>query len=52
MNSEPVWKRVQMGDYSGEKTVDGVARKSLANEYAAGVVAGLARYYRGARVKS
>jgi N-acetylmuramoyl-L-alanine amidase len=52
MNSEPVWKRVQMGDYSGEKTIDGVPRKSLTNEYASGVAEGLARYYRGARVKS
>ena len=52
MNSEPVWKRVQMGDYSGEKTIDGVPRKSLTNEYATGVAEGLARYYRGARVKS
>ena len=52
MNCEPVWKRVQMGDYSGEKMVDGVPRKSLANEYASGVAEGLARYYRRARVKS
>lgn len=52
MNSEPVWKRVQMGDYSGEKTVDGVPRKSLINEYASGVTEGLARYYRKVRVKS
>lgn len=52
MNSEPVWRRVQMGDYSGEKAVDGVPRKSLVNEYASGVAEGLARYYRRARVKS
>jgi hypothetical protein len=52
MNSEPVWKRVQMGDYSGEKTVAGVPRKSLVNEYASGVAEGLARYYRKSRGKS
>jgi N-acetylmuramoyl-L-alanine amidase len=52
MNSETVWKRVQMGDYTGEKTIDGVPRKSLVNEYASGVTEGLARYYRKARVKS
>jgi N-acetylmuramoyl-L-alanine amidase len=52
MNSEPVWKRVQMGDYSGEKTIDGVPRKSLINEYASGVTEGLARYYRKARARS
>ena len=52
MNSEPVWKRVQMGDYTGEKIIDGVPRKSLINEYASGVTEGLARYYRRARVKS
>ena len=52
MNSEPVWKRVQMGDYSGEKLLDGVPRKSLTNEYASGVTEGLARYYRKVRVKS
>jgi hypothetical protein len=51
MNSEPVWKRVQMGDYSGEKLVDGVLCKSLTNEYASGVAEGLARYYRRMRVK-
>jgi N-acetylmuramoyl-L-alanine amidase len=51
MNSEPVWKRVQMGDYSGEKPVDGVLCKSLTNEYASGVAEGLARYYRRMRVK-
>jgi N-acetylmuramoyl-L-alanine amidase len=51
MNSEPVWKRVQMGDYAGEKTVEGVPRKSLVSEYASGVAEGLARHYRRVRVK-
>ena len=49
MNSGPVWRRVQQGDYSGEKLVDGVMRKSLANEYASGVAEGMARYYRTRR---
>jgi len=49
MNSQPVWKRVQMGDYSGQKLVDGQMRKSLAAEYADGVVEGVARYYRQSR---
>ena len=49
MNSEPVWKRVQLGDYSGVRTVNGVSCKSLVAEYADGVVAGLSRYYATAR---
>ncbi len=49
MNSQPVWKRVQMGDYSGQKLVDGQMRKSIATEYADGVVEGVARYYRQSR---
>lgn len=49
MNSQPVWKRVQMGDYSGQKLVDGIQRKSLVAEYADGVVEGVARYYRQSR---
>lgn len=49
MNSGPVWRRIQMGDYSGQKLVDGILRKSLVAEYAAGVAGGLARYYRKAR---
>jgi hypothetical protein len=49
MNCGPVWRRVQLGDYAGEKKVDGVLYKSLVTEYAAGVAGGLARYYRQAR---
>ncbi|RFC46397.1 MAG: N-acetylmuramoyl-L-alanine amidase [Verrucomicrobia bacterium] len=49
MNSSPVWRRVQMGDYSGEKVVDGVPQKSLVVEYATGVAEGLARYFRRER---
>ncbi len=49
MNSEPVWKRVQLGDYSGRRIVNGVSCKSLVAEYADGVADGLARYYSTAR---
>lgn len=49
MNSEPVWRRVQMGDYSGERIVDGQSRKSLAVEYAEAVASGLSRYYSSVR---
>lgn len=49
MNSSPVWKRVQMGDYRGLKSVDGVSVPSLISEYASGVAQGLVRYYSGRR---
>jgi hypothetical protein len=45
MNSSPVWKRVQMGDYSGVKSVDGASVPSLVSEYTWGVAEGLVRYY-------
>ena len=45
MNSSPVWKRVQMGDYRGLKSVDGESVPSLMSEYASGVAQGLVRYY-------
>ena len=45
MNSSPVWKRVQMGDYRGTKSVDGASVPSLVSEYASGVAEGLGRYY-------
>jgi len=51
MNSEPVWKRVQLGDYAGLKVVNGVSQPSLVAEYAAGVAEGMARYYREHRPK-
>jgi N-acetylmuramoyl-L-alanine amidase len=49
MNSGPVWRRIQMGDYPGEKRVDGIMLKSLPSEYALGVAEGLARYFRRER---
>jgi hypothetical protein len=40
-----VWKRVQLGDYRGLKSVEGESVASILSEYASGVVDGLARYY-------
>ena len=45
MNSEPVWERVQAGDYDGEFAIAGEPRRSLYREYADAVVAGLRAYY-------
>ena len=45
MNSEPVWMRVQAGDYEGTKMIKGKKRKSLYREYVEGVVDGLVDYY-------
>ena len=45
MNSEPVWERVQAGDYDGEFPIAGEPRRSLYREYADAVVAGLRDYY-------
>ena len=45
MNSSPVWKRVQMGDYRGVQSVEGASSPSLVSEYASGVAEGLGRYY-------
>ena len=45
MNSEIVWERVQAGDYEGEQTIGGEARRSIFREYADAVVEGLKDYY-------
>ena len=45
MNSEPVWERVQVGDYDGEIFLAGAPRRSIYREYADAVVAGLREYY-------
>ncbi|RYD62368.1 MAG: hypothetical protein EOP84_34650 [Verrucomicrobiaceae bacterium] len=45
MNSRPVWKRVQLGDYEGTRIIAGEQRKSIYREYADGVVEGVRRYY-------
>ena len=45
MNSEPVWERVQAGDYDGEFPLAGAPRRSIYREYADAVVEGLREYY-------
>ena len=45
MNSEPVWMRVQAGDYDGEITLSGEPRRSIYREYADAVAEGLRAYY-------
>ena len=45
MNSKPVFDRVQLGDYAGVKSIDGVERKSLYREYADAVAEGVAGYF-------
>ena len=45
MNSQVVFNRVQLGDYTGVKAIDGVERKSLYREYADAVAEGVAAYF-------
>lgn len=45
MNSQTVFNRVQLGDYTGLKAIDGVERKSLYREYADAVAEGVAAYF-------
>jgi N-acetylmuramoyl-L-alanine amidase len=49
MNCQPVFERIQMGDYEGERSVAGVMRKSIYREYADAVADGMAAYYGAAR---
>ena len=49
MNSRDAFARIEAGDYEGTREVNGVQRKSIFREYADGVVAGLANYYRQTR---
>jgi hypothetical protein len=48
MNSKPVFKRVQLGDYEGRRNVGGLSLPSIYREYADAVAQGLADYYGGA----
>lgn len=48
MNSNPVFNRVQLGDYEGRRNVSGVSLPSIYREYADAVAQGLADYYGGA----
>jgi hypothetical protein len=45
MNNKEVHDRVQLGDYSGRRNINGTPRESIFREYARGVVDGLEAYY-------
>jgi len=47
MNSRAVFNRVQQGDYSGRRNINGVSLPSIYREYADAVAQGLADYYGG-----
>jgi len=47
MNSRPVFKRIQLGDYLGRRNIGGVYEPSIYREYADAVAQGLADYYGG-----
>lgn len=49
MNAKTTYERIQMGDYSGVRNVEGQLRKSIFREYADSVAEGLAEYYQKAR---
>jgi hypothetical protein len=46
MNSREVFERVQLGDYEGERLINGVMRRSIFREYALAVAEGLAAHFR------
>lgn len=52
MNSRTVFERVQAGDYTGEREIDGVMRPSIFEEYTRGLVKGLVAYFRSHRATS
>jgi len=45
MNNKEVNDRVQLGDYSGRRNINGTPRESIYREYVRGVVEGLVAYY-------
>lgn len=49
LNSESVYRRIQMGDYEGLREFDGKLVSSLYAEYVEGVVQGLVDYYSPSR---
>jgi N-acetylmuramoyl-L-alanine amidase len=49
MNSETVWKRVQLGAYSGLIEIDGTPRKNIFAEYADAVAEGVRAFFTGER---
>jgi N-acetylmuramoyl-L-alanine amidase len=44
MNNRLVYQRIQLGDYDGEKTIDGKSYRSIFREYADAVMAGLSKF--------
>jgi N-acetylmuramoyl-L-alanine amidase len=50
MNNREVHDRVQLGNYKGTRTVNGVTRQSLQQEYANAVTEGLKNYYLSRRI--
>lgn len=50
MNNKEVHDRVQLGDYTGTKSINGVEKKSIYREYADAVVLALKEYYLANRV--
>jgi len=47
MNSQPVFERVEIGDYRGKRLVQGKERKSIYREYADAVANGITHYFDG-----
>ncbi len=45
MNNREVHDRIQLGDYSGRRNINGTPRESIYREYVRGVVEGLVAYY-------
>ncbi len=45
MNNKEVVDRIQLGDYSGRRNINGTPRESIYREYVRGVVDGLVAYY-------
>ena len=45
MNNQEVHDRIQLGDYSGRRNINGTPRESIYREYVRGVVDGLVAYY-------
>lgn len=50
MNNQDVYDRIQLGNYTGTKTIHGVEKKSIYYEYADAVVLALKEYYLDYRV--
>lgn len=52
MNSAIVYERIGLGEYKGEKLIEGIPRKNIFLEYAEGIRDGLVRYYRNTRPRA